>query len=198
MRNIVVIPGSFNPFHAGHEFMGNYCREEFNAEVFYEITVNNIDKGLIDRAEIDRRLKAIDDKGWRAITCPHPSFIVKTKYYARYFPSAFYGDWYKETVGIEDYFYFAVGMDTFTRILNPDYASGNEMLNHQLKQMIEAGVKFLIFDRNDISYNKVVQNYRSRFSWNNLTNSEFSRLFYYLGVKAPNISSTELRSRDVR
>lgn len=195
-RNIVVVPGSFAPWHHGHEFIGNYCRENFNAEVFYEITVNNIDKGLIDQTEVNKRLKAIDDKGWRAITCPYPSFLDKTKYYATIFPSAFYGDWYKLNTGTYDYFYFAIGMDTFARILDTKYTYGSKcILNFQFDQMIQAGVKFLIFDRGDISFADIIANYnREKFD----SDIDLLRLFHYLNVKTPNISSTELRSRDVR
>lgn len=198
-KQIIVIPGSFNPFHAGHEFIGDTCRQFYESvEIYYEITDNNIDKGLISEVEIQKRIKAIEDKHWDTIRCPYPAFVDKADYYAKKFPWALNKKWYTPLLYQEFYFSFAVGMDTFARILDPKYTGSKAKLNEQLRHMLKLGVSFIVFKRGEQSFAALRKQYWEGNDPTDLDVIEFRTLFHELAIETPNISSTEIRERNAK
>lgn len=196
MRHYFVIPGSFNPFHEGHEFIGKYCRAFFdNPTIYYEITTNNVDKGFITDKEVNSRSAPILDRGWEVIYCPHAAFIDKARFYSKKFTNCLNKKWWTEIVYEEAYFHFAVGMDTFARILDPKYAGSKDKLNLQLREMLELGVSFLVFKRGEYSFGYHRKAYWDDNNPTNLDAREFRMLFNELNIETPNISSTELRGK---
>ena len=58
-KEITVIPGSFNPLHAGHLAM---CKAAApSGEVYYELSLNNVDKPSVKLDDLQRRIEAFRD-----------------------------------------------------------------------------------------------------------------------------------------
>eukprot|EP00747_Dinoflagellata_sp_TGD_P217320 gnl/TRDRNA2_/TRDRNA2_89732_c0_seq1.p1 gnl/TRDRNA2_/TRDRNA2_89732_c0~~gnl/TRDRNA2_/TRDRNA2_89732_c0_seq1.p1 ORF type:complete len:264 (-),score=47.58 gnl/TRDRNA2_/TRDRNA2_89732_c0_seq1:182-973(-) len=100
----VVVPGSFNPLHRGHEEMARKCANlvgRKQSTALFEICVANADKGAIDLSEMSQRVENIVSKGYRVLVTCATLFAQKAVLCA----------------GSD----FAVGYDTYARIVNPKY-----------------------------------------------------------------------------
>ncbi len=99
-RPVALLPGSFNPVHAGHWGLADAATRLLGAAVAFELSVANVDKPPLSADEAHRRLTQFMGKAdvWltRAAT-----FVQK----ARLFP------------GVA----FVVGADTAARIVDPRY-----------------------------------------------------------------------------
>src|SRR4029453_17081115 len=93
-----VLPGSFNPLHAGHLALAHVAGQILSAPVVFELSVTNVDKPSLRVAEVRRRLRQFE---WRYVVelTRAPTFGEK----ARLFPGAT----------------FVVGSDTAERIAQP-------------------------------------------------------------------------------
>jgi hypothetical protein len=58
----VLLPGSFNPLHAGHWGLADAARNLLGREVAFELSRVNVDKPALDDAEVRRRLAAFRDR----------------------------------------------------------------------------------------------------------------------------------------
>jgi hypothetical protein len=129
----VIFPGSFNPIHDGHLAIIEAAAKFTKLPVSLEISVENVDKPMLDFIEINKRLAQIKALNNPHITQVHftraPKFINK----AMLFPNTT----------------FAVGMDTFLRIDNHDYYDGTEQC---IQTLIDLDASYcahlLVFPRN--------------------------------------------------
>jgi hypothetical protein len=122
----VVLPGSFNPLHAGHIKLAEVASELLGHPTAFELSIVNADKPPIERAEVDRRLHQF---GGRLIWLTRaPTFLEK----ARLFPDAV----------------FVVGADTAARILSPRYYPETN-LDLAINQLRGSGCRFLVAGRVD-------------------------------------------------
>jgi hypothetical protein len=116
-----LLPGSFNPAHAGHEEMAAYVERHGIGSCDYELSIRNADKPILDFISLEERLKTVGDR--RVWLTNAPTFAEK----ARIFPNTT----------------FLVGYDTIIRIVNPKYGNVDEVY----KTFMDCGTRFLVFGR---------------------------------------------------
>jgi hypothetical protein len=126
----LVLPGAFNPPHAGHLAMAKLAERRIQCDAVWELSIENVDKPPLDYISIDERfewLRDVDDKRWIALTRA-PTFREK----ADLFPGAT----------------FVVGVDTMLRIAEPRYYGGDfAKRDEAVGEMARNGCRFLVFGR---------------------------------------------------
>jgi hypothetical protein len=98
--NPLLLPGSFNPLHKGHEGLLLAAEKATGRDGLLELSVTNVDKPVLTIAEVERRLLHMKGRYSVVLTCA-PTFAEK----AELFPGA----------------WFVLGYDTAIRLLNPAY-----------------------------------------------------------------------------
>ena len=101
----LLIPGSFNPLHEGHERLAVAAGRLSGRRPSLELSVENVDKPSLQRVDIEGRLAAIRGR-FSVIMTRAPTFLQK----ARLFSGC----------------HFAIGYDTATRLLQGAYYEGGE------------------------------------------------------------------------
>lgn len=96
----ILLPGSFNPLHCGHEGLLLAAEKASGREGMFELSVTNVDKSPLSLIEVERRLLQMKGIYSVVLTCA-PTFAEK----AELFPGA----------------WFVLGYDTAIRLLSPDY-----------------------------------------------------------------------------
>ena len=120
----LILPGSFNPLHDGHERMMAVAEARLGRAGVFELSVENPDKPLLDYFEIEKRASQFR----RPLRLTRlPTFRDK----ADEFPGAT----------------FAVGIDTMLRIADPRYYGGDAQRDAAVATMLKAGASFLVFGR---------------------------------------------------
>ena len=100
----VVVSGSFNPLHHGHEHLALRAIDEArdtSGQYFFEISTVNVDKGPISAAEMERRVDYILSRGHSCLLTNAILFDAKSDI----LPGCI----------------FAIGYDTYVRVINPKY-----------------------------------------------------------------------------
>jgi hypothetical protein len=123
----VLLPGAFNPAHAGHRGLAEVAERLTGRPAAFELSVRNVDKPPLTVAEIRRR---VDQFTWQAPLwlTRSPTFLEK----AHLFPGAV----------------FVVGLDTAERIVAPRYYGHSEaQMLHALQEIGAAGCRFLVAGR---------------------------------------------------
>lgn len=126
----VIFPGAFNPLHEGHREMAHLAERRLGNEVYYEISITNVDKPPLEFIEIQNRLDGIKqgDASWELLLTTAPTFREK----AKLFPGAT----------------FLVGIDTLVRIGDPRYYDNDQRLRDEaIAEIAKAGCRFLVFGR---------------------------------------------------
>lgn len=122
-----VLPGSFNPLHAGHRRMAEIAAERTGGRVAFELSIANVDKPPLDFASIAERVDRFSDDEAVWLTCS-PRFTQK----AELFPGKT----------------FAVGADTIARIGDSRYYDDSpEVAEAAYARLAELGCRFLVFGR---------------------------------------------------
>ena len=101
----VIISGSFNPLHFGHESLAQRAVAEApnsSGEYYFEISTVNVDKGTISAEEMERRVDYIIGRGHSCLITNAILFDAKSEL----FPNCI----------------FAIGFDTYVRVVNPKYS----------------------------------------------------------------------------
>jgi hypothetical protein len=123
----VVVPGAFNPVHAGHWGLAEVGGRLTGTGAAFELSVTNVDKTPLGPEEVRRRLAQF---AWRAPVwlVRAPTFVEK----ARLFPGTT----------------FVVGADTAERVLAPRYYHGSaEEMGRALEEIRRQGCRFLVAGR---------------------------------------------------
>jgi nicotinamide mononucleotide (NMN) deamidase PncC len=124
-----VLPGSFNPLHAGHLGLAQVAARKLGSPVAFELSVTNVDKPPLGEAEVTRRLRQFASLHMVELTRA-PTFREK----ARLFPGTT----------------FVVGADTAERIVRPRYYGNSEAtMREALDEIVGLGCRFLVAGRVD-------------------------------------------------
>ena len=128
-RPLVLLPGSFNPLHAGHKLLARTAEELRQQPLAFEISVTNVDKPPLAGETVRHRLTQFAWKSPVELTRA-PTFVEKT----RLFP--------KTT--------FVIGADTAERLVAPKYYGGDAVLMQgALDEIARSGASFLVAVRSD-------------------------------------------------
>ncbi len=126
-RDVVILPGAFNPLHGGHLQLAHVASQIAGREAFYELSVHNVDKPPLLEADVRQRLEQFYGRGNLLLTTA-PLFEQK----ARLFPGSV----------------FVVGFDTASRLVNPHYyGESREAMLASLNVIRSLGSSFLVAGR---------------------------------------------------
>ena len=123
----ILFPGAFNPRHKAHTQMARYAAERLGGQVNFELSIENVDKPLLDYTEINRRLIQFEpgESVWLTRTA---TFAEKS----HIFPNTT----------------FVVGADTIVRIVDPlYYAHDQQACLRVVQTIVDQGCRFLVFGR---------------------------------------------------
>jgi hypothetical protein len=128
-RRPLLLSGSFNPLHSGHELLARVAEEYKQQPLAFEISVTNVDKPPLTAETVRHRLTQFTSK-WPVELTRAPTFVEKS----RLFP--------KTT--------FVIGADTAERLVAPKYYGDDEIQMHlALDEIGNSGGSFLVAVRVD-------------------------------------------------
>ena len=124
-----LLPGSFSPLHDGHRELARIAGDMLGTEVFFEISVVNVDKPPLAKEEVERRL----------VQFLGQNRVVLTR-----------AETFRKKAGLFPGITFVIGWDTAVRLVAPRYYGGetSAMLT-ALAEMWATGCRFLVAGRED-------------------------------------------------
>jgi nicotinic acid mononucleotide adenylyltransferase len=126
---LLVLPGSFNPLHAGHMMLARVAEEFRQLPLAFEISVTNVDKPPLAGKTVRHRLAQFAWKSPVELTRA-PTFVEKSRLFPR-------------TT-------FVIGADTAERLVAPKYYGDDEVRMYAaLEEIADSGASFLVAVRTD-------------------------------------------------
>jgi hypothetical protein len=126
---LLVLPGSFNPVHAGHMMLARVAEELKQLTLAFEISVTNADKPPLAGKTVRHRLAQFAWKAPVELTRAR-TFVEKSRLFPR-------------TT-------FVIGADTAERLVAPKYYGDDEVRMHvALDEIADSGGSFLVAVRTD-------------------------------------------------
>jgi hypothetical protein len=169
-RPAALLPGSFNPVHAGHWGLAAFASRFLGQEVAFELSLHNVDKADLTGAEVQRRV--LPFAGTADIWLTRAATFVQK---ARLFPGTT----------------FVVGADTAARIADARYYGSSADQQRAIQTLRELRCNFLVAARVDRAG-------QLRTLEDLAVPSEWLPLFQAIDPRAfrVDISSTALRARE--
>ena len=121
-----LLSGSFNPLHAGHEYLAQAAAVMLGTPVTFELPVLNADKPPLHYAELERRLDQFRGR-YPVVLTRTPLFVQK----ADLFPGCT----------------FVIGYDTALRIIDPRYYDGEAGRDAAFTRIAAQRCTFLVAGR---------------------------------------------------
>ena len=122
-----LMPGSFNPMHAGHVALREAAGRTLNTDVTFELSITNVDKPELTPRQVKDRLIQMGSAATVILTRAH-LFSLK----ARLFPGTT----------------FVVGYDTAIRLVDPVYHGGEQAgVVRALEEIRDSGCRLLVAGR---------------------------------------------------
>jgi Cytidylyltransferase-like len=127
--NSLIVPGSFNPPHAGHVTLARTAAEAVSncSAIWFELSITNVDKPPLQLDTIVERLKHLlalynempEKFCWGILLTNAPLFKQKVRLLAPL------------QIGVDSKLHFSIGTDTLVRLIDPKYYndSQEEMLS---------------------------------------------------------------------
>lgn len=126
-----VLPGSFNPIHEAHTGMRRTAEGILKTNVSYELSVQNVDKPMLDYIDLDERIAGFNQAPY--VLTNQPTFVAKA-----------------ELLFPHDGGTFVVGADTIQRIDQRRYYNDSmRRRNLAIARLAELSISFLVFGRVD-------------------------------------------------
>jgi hypothetical protein len=130
-RKVLIVPGSFNPFHDGHERLSKAaCTVAADSDQVgvFELSIENVDKPSLSLDELNARIVPILQKGHKVLVTRCAKFLDK----AKLFPGTS----------------FVIGFDTAIRLVDPKYYSNDQdAMKKALADLMNQGTKFYVAGR---------------------------------------------------
>ena len=120
----IILSGSFNPFHIGHNNLLTAAEKLSGRNGILELSIYNVDKSPIDEEEIINRILKIP-KNYSIYLSNNSTFLEKAKCNP--------GSW------------FVIGYDTALRLFDKKYHSNVNMIFEEYKKL---NIKFFVGGRN--------------------------------------------------
>ena len=125
--NRVLFPGSFNPFHHGHADLAAAVQQQLGLRPDLELSVENVDKPVLERAELENRLEQVRGR-YSVVLTRAPTFLGKSRLFGNCC--------------------FVIGYDTAVRLIDPSYYKEEAPgLEAALSEMAANGCAFLVAGR---------------------------------------------------
>ena len=124
----MLLPGSFNPLHTGHREMMETAGRATGQPGAFELSVTNVDKPPLEKAEILRRLGYFGPA----------ETVVLTR-----------AETFRKKAGLFPRSVFLLGWDTAIRLVAPRYYGGEAEMMMALAEMMAGGARFLVAGRAD-------------------------------------------------
>ena len=173
LADAIVFPGAFNPLHDAHLAMANLACRRLQRPVWFEISVENVDKPVLDFIEIANRTRQAHHPHGMLLTRT-PTFELKSHLFAGCV--------------------FIVGLDTIARINEPRYYNNDiAEMARSIRTIAENGCRFLVFARKQYNISTIGSNFKVGGS----LDSQLDELCEFVPADefCMELSSTDIRDR---